>query len=325
MVILLDWTVGVRDAGGVTDGIGPEPRDSIGLRGPGGDGRALATLGLGVVAIAWAPIFFRLSEVGPLATAFWRVALAWPLLLAWQAASRRDGRPATGGRPDFRARVGLVAAGAFFAGDLMFWHWSLTYTSVANATLFANAAPIFVALAGWLLLGRRFSGRFLLGLATAIAGAGILMGSSVRLGPANLFGDLLGVVTALFLAGYLLVVERLRAVHPTATIMVWNAGAGAVLLLPLALAVEGDILPPGWTGWAVLLGLAVVSHAGGQSLIAQAMARLPAAFTSVSLLLQPLLAAVFAWAVLGEPLGLQQGVGGAVILAGILLARSGSR
>lgn len=286
---------------------------------------ALAVLTLGIVGIAWAPIFFRLSEAGPVATAFWRVTLAVPLLYAWwRLDSARPGRgerqPST-----WRDRMQLVAAGAFFAGDLAFWHWSLTWTTVANATLFANAAPLFVTLAGWLLLGQRFRPLFLAGLAVAVVGAGILMGASVRLGPDHLVGDLLGLVTAMFLAGYLLVVERLRARFTTATIMLWSALSGTVPLLLLAILAGDKLLPESWYGWAVLLGLAAVSHAGGQSLIAQAMARLPAAFTAVSLLLQPVLAALFAWAVLAEPVLAQQALGGLVILGGIVLARRGSR
>lgn len=309
---------------------------------------ALFALCLGVIGIAWAGILFRLSEVGPIATAFWRVALAFPLLILWRfAESRKDSATRRSAHTDLAAtgtvspgppgvpphgpaswldgRLGLFAAGAFFAGDLAFWHWSLTWTTVANATLFANAAPLYVTLAGWALLGRRFSRRFLWGLGLAVLGAGLLMGASLRLGPQNLVGDLLAMVTALFLAAYLLAVERLRLRHSTATIMAWNAGAGAVLLLPLALVLEDALLPATAAGWLALAALALVSHVLGQSLIAFSMARLPAAFTAVSLLMQPVLAALFAWVVLGEALGPLQLLGGAVILCGILLARGGSR
>jgi drug/metabolite transporter (DMT)-like permease len=74
----------------------------------------------------------------------------------------------------------------------------------------------------------------------------------------------------------------------------------------------------------VLLALALLSHVGGQSLIAYALAHLPAAFSSVSLLLQPVAAALLAWLILSEALGLLQGLGGAVVLAGIAIARRGS-
>ncbi|MFM2045299.1 MAG: hypothetical protein RLY86_3875 [Pseudomonadota bacterium] len=291
----------------------------------GGDPLALGILVLGVVGIAWAPIFFRLSEVGPVTTAFWRVLLAIPLLYGWWLADFRGRRGTVPGPRGWRDAALLLSGGVLFAGDLVFWHWSLTWTSVANATLFANAAPVFVAILGWVLLGRRVGLVFLAGLVLAMAGAGVLMGASLTEGVGHLTGDLLAIVAAVFLAAYLLVVERLRSRFRTSTIMLWNAAGGAAVLFPLALATEDRLMPAGWQGWAVLAGLAAISHAAGQGLIAQAMSRLQAAFTSVSLLLQPLLAAVFAWMVLAEPLSLQQGIGGLVILAGIVLARIGSR
>jgi drug/metabolite transporter (DMT)-like permease len=85
------------------------------------------------------------------------------------------------------------------------------------------------------------------------------------------------------------------------------------------------LLPAGAQGWLVLLGLAWITHAGGQGLIAYALAHLPAAFSSVGLLVQPVMAAAFAWVLLGEPLVALQVAGGAVVLAAIYLAQRGSK
>ena len=102
----------------------------------------------------------------------------------------------------------LALAGLCFAGDLALWHWSIRLTSVANATLLANAAPIFVALGGWLLFAQRFTGTFIVGMLLALAGAAVLMGQSLSLDPGRLAGDALGLLTALFYAGYILAVGR---------------------------------------------------------------------------------------------------------------------
>ncbi len=284
---------------------------------------AFLALLAGAVGIAFAPIFVRLSEVGPVATAFWRLALALPLLALWLAAQERPRRPAR--RPSsVRDAARLALAGVFFAGDLAFWHWSIRFTSVANATLLANLAPLFVTLAGWALFGERFSRLFLAGLAIAMAGAGVLMGTSVTIGPETLLGDALGVVTAIFYASYILAIGRLRADFSTATIMTWSGLATAVVLLAVAWLSGESLLVDSAHGWAVLVGLAWISHAGGQSLIAFALASLPAALSSVSLLLQPVTAALLAWVLLAEPLGPVQALGGAIVLAGVLIARRGS-
>ena len=278
---------------------------------------AVAALLAGAAAIGTSALFVKVSEAGPIATAFWRVALALPFLWAWAAWETRGKLAAS-----FAADRGtLVAAGLFFAGDLAVWHWSIVLTSVANASLLANLAPIFVALAAWLLYRRRPSGMFAAGLLTALVGVVALLGGDLRLGgAAALFGDFLGVVTAMFYAAYQLAVTRLRTGATTSTVMAWSGLVTALVLLPLALVSGEQIFPLTAAGWAKLAGLAVISQVAGQSLIAYAMAHLPATFSSVGLLLQPVVAALLAWVLLGEALGWLEIAGALVVLAGIRIA-----
>ena len=277
---------------------------------------AVAALLAGAVAIAASPLFVKVSEAGPVATGFWRVALALPVLWAWSALGSREHHAAglASNRPL------MLWAGLLFAGDLAVWHWSIVLTSVANATLLANLAPIFVTLAVWFWYRRRPGSLFLAGMAVALAGMAALLGGDFRLSGRELAGDCLGVVTAMFYAGYQLAVTRLRAGASTASIMAWSGLVTACVLLPVALASGEQILPVSALGWWKLIGLAVISQAAGQSLIAYAMAHLPATFSSVGLLLQPVVAALFAWVLLGETLGATAIAGGVAVLAGIAIA-----
>lgn len=285
---------------------------------------ALIGLLIGALGIALSPIFVRLSEIGPVATAFWRIGFAMPVVFAWMMLESRSAAPPR--RPSSRRDyLRLTWAGLFFAGDLAVWHWSIQFTSVANSTLLANFAPIFVTLVAWAVYKQRFSRTFIGGLALALGGAVVLMGESMNLSASHLFGDALGIVTAMFYAGYILSVGRLRAEFSTATIMTWTGLVSGLTLLPLALLSGESLAPPTLYGWTVLAALGVISHAGGQSLIAYALAHLPPAFSSVSLLLQPAAAAVFAWILLSEPLSFLQATGAVIVLAGIFLARRGSR
>jgi drug/metabolite transporter (DMT)-like permease len=281
---------------------------------------AFGALLAGATFIALSPIFVRLSEAGPTATAFWRVALAVPALWALSWA-----RPAPRARRHGGKRVLLVAAGFAFAGDLGFWHTSIKLTSVANSTLLANLASIFVTLAAWIFLRQRPSRIFLTGLGAALVGVTLLVQASIELSPEALAGDALGVVTAMFYAAYLLAVKALRDQgETTLQLMAVTSTVTAALLLPVALATGERMLPGSAPGWWTLLGLALVSHAAGQGLIAYALAHLAAAFSSVSLLFQPVMAALFAWILLAEPLAALQVAGGLVVLLGIYLARQGS-
>ena len=281
---------------------------------------ALAALLLGATCIALSPIFVRVADTGPTASAFWRVALAVPVLWLFTLVKSNGETRTYPGRWKL-----LLAAGFAFAGDLAFWHASIQLTSVANSTLLANLASIFVTLAAWIFLRQRPSGVFLAGLAAALVGVAMLVQTSLGYSRTGILGDALGVVTAVFYAGYILAVKGLRDRGETALhLMAVTSTITAILLLPVALATEGGLLPGSLYGWGILLGLALISHAAGQGLIAYALAHLPAAFSSVGLLLQPVVAAAFAWILLSEPLVPLQIAGGVVVLIGIYLARRGS-
>ena len=281
---------------------------------------AVAALLFGASFIALSPIFVRLSEAGPTATAFWRVALAVPVLWTLDFVKPKAKARRYSGRWPL-----LVAAGFAFAGDLVFWHASIRLTSVANSTLLANLASIFVTLAVWTFLRQRPRGLFLAGLAAALAGVALLVHTSLGFSSTRLLGDAFGVVTAMFYAGYILAVKGLRdRGETTLYLMAVTSTITAIFLFPAALASGDEMLPHSAFGWWMLVGLALVSHAAGQGLIAYALAHLPAAFSSVSLLFQPVMAALFAWVLLAEPLVALQVVGGLVVLFGIYLARRGS-
>lgn len=282
---------------------------------------ALPALIAGAVLIGLAPIFVRWTEVGYTATAFWRAALSLPflalLMQPWRKPTAVPERPPN-------ALKWLLLAGLFFGGDLSVWHQSIRLTSVANATLMANVAPVFVTLAAWLLFGERFGKRFIFGLVLALAGAAVLVSGSLRISWQTAGGDALGLFAAVFYSGYILLVARARSLYSAAAVMFWTTLACAALLLPITLLAGETLWPETLRGWAVLAGLALLSHCAGQGLIAYALAHLPAAFSAVGLLVQPLAAAVFAWWLLAEPLGPRQALGGAIVLAGILLCRFAS-
>jgi drug/metabolite transporter (DMT)-like permease len=281
---------------------------------------ALAALFIGAAAIGLAPIFVRLSEIGPTATAFWRPILALPILWLWMKLDKHSAL-----KPQSAADIrSLLLAGFFFAGDLAFWHSSIKLTSVANATLLANFAPIFVTLAAWVLYKQKVTRLFLFALVISLAGTIAVIGSSFNIDEQHIKGDMLGVITALFYTGYILSIKKLRERFAVSSIMFWSTLATAVMLLPVAL-ISGEVFwPQTLYGWMILAGLGWISHAGGQSLIAYALAHLPAQFSSVGLLLQPVLATLIAWRLFGENVVALQFFGAALVLVGIVIARRGS-
>lgn len=269
------------------------------------------------MAIGFGPILVRLSEVGPSATAFWRVALALPLMFLWARLSR-------GGFTKLHAGGwGMLAlVGALFATDLALWHWGIKYTTVANATLEANLAAIFVTLLAWLIFRQRVSRGFLVAMGVALLGTALLVGKNAHITPDTLKGDMLGVLSAVFYGGYLLTakVARERGIN-TFTMMIVSGLFTAAVLLPAAWLSHEKIVPVTTHGWLAVVALAIVSQFAGQTLIAYALARLPAAPAALGLLLQPATAAVAAWAILHESLSPAQLLGGVILLVGLWMAR----
>lgn len=287
---------------------------------------ALFALIAGALAIAFSPIFVRLSEVGPTATGFYRTILAVPPLWLWlrlRPGQGSAGAAAAGGEhgTGLPSLALMLFPGVLFAGDLFFWHLSIKYTTVANATLLSNFAPVIVTLGAWLVLRERITRSFLVAMLVAICGALMLVGSSVRLGGTHAFGDLLGFITAGFYGVYMIVVAKLRGQHGTQSLMFWSSLTSGVILLLATFAMGESLLPQTAQGWFTLFGLAWISHALGQGLIAYALGHLPASFSSLVVLVQPAAAAFFGWLWLGEALTPLQIGGGFVVLLGIYLAR----
>lgn len=287
--------------------------------------RAFISLLIGGVAIGTAPILMRYADITPSSSAFWRLFLAIPLLSIWFVFDvRKNGRSQT---PDltFKQMKPFMLIGFFFALDLAMWHWSVRLTSVANATLLANMSVIFTAVGGFLFFGERFSKTFIGGLFLALLGAMALMGHSFELNPDHLLGDLLGLTTAIAYAGYMIANASARKKYSTVSIMLGTAIFASIFLFPIAINEPGDFMPSTLEGWIPIIALSGFAHVVGQSLIIYALAHLPAAFGSVGLLIQPVIAAILAWMLFAEALGIYHFVGALLIITGIVVCKKGVR
>ena len=278
--------------------------------------------------ISFSGIFVKLSEVGPTATGFYRMALAMPFFLLWVLRDAHVRKKGTGADPGFmprdrKALLFAMLAGLALALDLIAWHWCLHMTTVVTATLLGNTTPIWVALAGFLFLGERFRPLFLIGLALAMLGTwGLIAGGTKPVEIRDVFVLILGLFTGIAYALYFRfgTAARQRG-FSTAQVMFWGSVAAVVILLPVAIATEDKVVPQNLYAWAVVCGLAFLSQVLGQSSINWAMGHLSAAFSSLTLLMNPMFSAIFAWPILGEALTVLQMLAGIAIVGGILLAR----
>jgi drug/metabolite transporter (DMT)-like permease len=290
---------------------------------PTSDRRALAVLIFGACMIGFGPVLVRLAReahVDPSGSAFWRVALALPILTVMTLRGRSAG--AEGGRlgPTWMAAL----AGFLFAGDLVCWHYGIRYTAIAKATVLSNMTPIIVTTAAWVLLRETPRPVFLVGMALGVGGSVLMALAKGGAGIDPHLGDAFSAGAAVWYAIYMLVVRHARQSMSASVLMLWSSVVGAPLLLACAFSLGERIWPTSALGWAALAGLGVM-HVAGQGSIAWALGRLPAPLAAVVVLVQPVVAAIAAWAAFGERMTWMQALGGAIALGGVVLAQAAGR
>lgn len=284
----------------------------------------------GACLIAFSPIFAVLSRQGPGAVgmwdaAFWRVGIGTGTLGLLFALQRQRLWPQ---RAEFQnGHAWLWFPGLVFAGDFWAWHWSFEHTSVANSTLLANTAILWVTLFAWLVWKERLGRVFVGGALFAGLGVLLLMLSSAHREPPvagnPVFGDFLALVTAGFYTAYQLSMKRYRREHSAPKLMFWASAVGAVVLFPLAFWGKDSFWPGSPSVWMSLIGLGALCHAGGQGLIAYGLGGVPASLASVTLLVQPVLTAFLGVLLLKQAVVPWQVAGAVMVVIGLFFAIRG--
>jgi drug/metabolite transporter (DMT)-like permease len=274
---------------------------------------AFPALILGSLMLAFGPWMVRLADVGPVASAFWRLAIVAPLLLliGW--------RNSRGAAPPAAGMVALILVGGlFFAADLAAWHVGIGLTKLANASLFANCSSFLLVLYGFLIMRQAPARLQLVALACATLGAALLLGSSYELSPRNFVGDLFALLAGLFYTFYLIAIDRARRVMKPMPVLALATVVGALPLLAFAL-LRGETVMPG--DWLPLIALSVGSQLIGQGLLVYAVGNLSPVVVGIGLLTQPAAGGVIGWLRYGEALSLADMAGALLIAAALVLVR----
>lgn len=274
---------------------------------------AFAALVAANVAIAFGPLLVRYADSGPIATGFWRLALAVPFLalMGWRAGFRfSHAQPAI---------YWLTAlAGLFFGIDIIAWHIGIFQTKLGNATLFANCASLLLVIYG-VFVARKLPGKWqMLAVVLAFVGAALLMSQSLELSPRNFAGDLLSLGAGLAYTVYLVIMIRVRDTTESWSALALASFVAAVILLPAALLANEQIIPNVW--WPVLL-LAFSSQFFGQGCLTYALPHFSPLVIGLALLLQPALSAAAGWIAFGEILSALDIFGGFMVMAALVLVR----
>lgn len=274
---------------------------------------AFAALIAGNVAIAFGPLLVRYADSGPIATGFWRLALATPFLML--VGYRFGFRISTVGRSTLSL---AIFAGVFFGIDIILWHIGIFQTKMANATLFANCASLLLVIYG-VIVARKMPTKWeSIAVLFAFLGAALLMGQSLELSPRHFTGDLLSLGAGLTYTVYLVSMMKVRQNTESWGALGMASAVAAVVLLASALFAGEQIIPTVW--WPVVL-LAFTSQFFGQGCLTYALPHFSPLVIGLALLLQPALSAAAGWLAFGETLTAMDFAGSALVMVALVLVR----
>jgi drug/metabolite transporter (DMT)-like permease len=274
---------------------------------------AFAALLAGNIAIAFGPLLVRFADSGPIATGFWRLALATPFLFF------------VGYRFGFRfSALGkstiwlAIIAGLFFGVDIILWHIGIFQTKMANATLFANCASLILVVYG-IFVARKMPSKWeSAAVLFAFVGAALLMGQSLDLSPLHFQGDILSLGAGLTYTVYLVLMMRVRQNTESWGALGMASAVAAVILLTASIVAGEQVIPTVW--WPVVL-LAFTSQFFGQGCLTYALPHFSPLVIGLALLFQPALSAAAGWLAFGETLTAMDFIGSALVMIALVLVR----
>ena len=274
-------------------------------------------LAFGAMLIGFAPIFVKLSMLSSSAISFYRMFLALPFLFLLNYILNK--------KFFFRVKNKKTILYAAFASlafttDLTLWHFSMDITSVSNATIIVNSAPIFVAILSFIFFKERLTKGFLLSfLVTYIGIVGLIYFSNNYVN-GKLLGDILCLIAAFFYGVYLLVIARLGKENSLNIIFYTTFFCCLFSIIPMMIE-GGNLIPSSSFEWLNLILMAFLCQFGGQYFITHAIGKISAPGASIGLLMQPLTATILAAIIFSEILTTLQIVFALISLFGIYLAR----
>jgi drug/metabolite transporter (DMT)-like permease len=282
----------------------------------------VTTVALGAMCIASSGVLVRLAATTPVTVAVYRCLFALPLLglITFLEARRFGSLPV-------RSRNLAWVAGIFFAVDLILWHNAIEAVGAGLATVLGNLQVLLVGFAAWIFLGERPQSRLFAAIPVVLVGVVLISGvTGDAYGDDPALGVVYGIGTSIAYAAFILVLrEGARDLNRVAGPLFHATFVATVASAAYGVVFGGVEWNPGWSSLGWLVVLAVTAQVMGWLLISRSLPRLPAAITSMVLLLQPVGAMTLAAIVLSERPVPAQLVGAALILAGVVIATSRQR
>jgi drug/metabolite transporter (DMT)-like permease len=277
-------------------------------------------MGVGILALGFSALFVRWADAPGPVTGFYRMAIASLILVP--IALIRHGPPRHWPASGLRF---AALGGAALCFDLALWNTAVLYTSAANATLLANTAPLWVAIAAALLFKEKLSGRFWIGLLLVLSGAAAVLGADFLRDFHLGLGDLMAISAGVFYAGYYVATQAGRRSMASLPYVTAAGVTATIMLLGLVLLMGLPLTGYPLQTFAAFAALGLVTQVLGYVSVGYALGHLPASLVAPTMVGQPVMTALLAIPLLGETLLPVQWIGGAAVLVGIVLVHRSHR
>lgn len=270
-------------------------------------------MAVAITAISFASIFIRWSDAPPVVIAAYRMLFAALILLPFVLMRRNREEIVNLERRHWWLVLGI---GMVLALHFLAFNAALKETTITSATILVTCHPIVVGVLGYIYLKERPRHS---GVGIAVGLIGVVVISSADLSGGGIYGDLLALVGMLAAAVYLLGGRVFRQSIGVITYAFLLYITAAAVLFLVALGANAPLWPYPAEELVIFFALAIVSTIFGHTILNWSLRYLPAAFVSVSMLGEPVGASILAFLLLSETPSLGVAIGGAMVLAGILL------
>ncbi|MEO7803653.1 MAG: DMT family transporter [Actinomycetota bacterium] len=278
-------------------------------------GQLWGQLLVAVAAVSCSAPLVRVAEAPSLAIAFWRTAIATLLLLpflVWRCRSEVL-------TLNKKQVLGLFGSGVFLAIHFATWIASVEMTTVASSVLLVTTSPVFVAIAS-MMLGERPSRRVWLGIGLAGVGGVVIAAADLGISAGSLKGDLLALVGAVSVSGYLLMGRGLRQRLSLLTYAVGVYGSCAAVLAVAMLFSRTSFVGYSSPTWLLLVAMALGPQLLGHTTFNFLLGRLESFKVAAATLGEPIGSGLIAAFAFGEVPRLWVFPGALLLLAGVALA-----
>jgi len=268
------------------------------------------SLAIGILCIAFSPIFVKLCGAPPITAAFYRVFLAWVVLAPW-CFWKVNLKITT------KDLLTAFLGGLIFASDIAVWNISLGHISATISTLLANLAPVWVGLISFFILRKKSGMLFWAGTGIAMVGMIILVGYQNILGLQFNIGIVLAILASIFYSIYIVITNNILQRIGTLSFMFYNMLAASIFLLIISCWQGNNLVDFPLNSWLCFLGMSLLCQLTGWITINYSLRFLESKKVAIALLGQTVIAGIIAVILLHESLQLKEIIGSVIVLAGI--------